>query len=171
MKKLLFTIAFACIAFAGAQAQKYALVDMEYILKNIPAYERANEQLNQQSKRWQGEIDEIVLEAESMYKKYQSESAFPSVEQRTSREEAILAKEKEASELKRQYFGPQGEFYKKRESLMAPIQEEIYNAIKDICDLKKYTMVFDKSSATNLIYSSPSIDISSEVLVKLGYSE
>ena len=111
MKKLLFTIAFACIAFAGAQAQKYALVDMEYILKNIPAYERANEQLNQQSKRWQGEIDEIVLEAESMYKKYQSESAFLSDEQRTSREEAILAKEKEASELKRQYFGPQGEKY------------------------------------------------------------
>jgi outer membrane protein len=144
---------------------------MEYILKNIPAYERANEQLSQQAKRWQGEIEEIVAEAEKMFKKYQSESAFLSDKQRIESENAILAKEKEASELKRQYFGPSGELYKKRESLMAPIQEEIYNAIKEICDLKKYTMVFDKSSATNLIYSSPSIDISGDVLVKLGYSE
>ena len=171
MKKLLFTIAFACIAFAGIQAQKYALVDMEYILKNIPAYERANEQLNQQSKRWQGEIDEVLLEAETLYKKYQSESAFLSDEQRTKREEEILAKEKEASELKRKYFGPQGELYKKRESLMAPIQEEIYNAVKELCDLKKYTMVIDRSSAVSLIYSSPSIDISNDVLNKLGYGD
>ena len=170
MKRLFFVIAVACMALATAQAQKYALVDMEYILKNIPAYERANEQLNQQSKRWQGEIDEIVLEAEAMYKKYQSESAFLSDEQRTKREDEILAKEKEASELKRHYFGPQGEFYKKRESLMAPIQDEIYNAVKEICEVKKYTMVIDKSSAGSIIYSAPSIDISSDVLAKLGYS-
>ena len=171
MKRLFFVIAVACMALATAQAQKYALVDMEYILKNIPAYERANEQLNQQSKRWQGEIDEIVLEAEAMYKKYQSDSAFLSDEQRTKREDEILAKEKEASELKRHYFGPQGEFYKKRESLMAPIQDEIYNAVKDICELKKYTMVIDRSSAVSLIYSSPSIDISADVLTKLGYGD
>ena len=171
MKRLFFAAVVCLLAFTGAQAQKYVTVDMEYILKNIPAYERANEQLNQQSKRWQGEIDELMQEAEILYKKYQSESAFLSDAQRIEREEAILAKEKEASELKRHYFGPNGEVYKKRESLMAPIQEEVYNAIKDICDLKKYTMVFDKSSSVSLIYSSPSIDISSEVLVKLGYSE
>ena len=167
MKKLFLTILFACFAFAGVQAQKYALVDMEYILKNIPAYER----LNQQSKRWQGEIDEVVAEAETLFKKYQSESAFLSDEQRVKREEAILAKEKEASELKRQYFGPQGEFYKKRESLMAPIQDEIYNAVKEICEAKKYSMVIDRASAASIIYASPSIDISGEVLTKLGYSE
>ena len=143
MKKLFFAVVISIVSFAGAQAQKYVTVDMEYILKNIPAYERANEQLNQQSRRWQGEIDELVQEAETMYKKYQSESAFLSDAQRVEREEEILVKEKEASELKRHYFGPTGELYKKRESLMAPIQEEIYNAIKDICDLKKYTMVFD----------------------------
>ena len=171
MKRTFLTLIICLLAFAGVQAQKYVTVDMEYILKNIPAYERANEQLNQQSKRWQGEIEELVAEAETLYKKYQSESAFLSDAQRIEREEAILAKEKEASELKRHYFGPAGELYKKRESLMAPIQEEVYNAIKDICDLKKYTMVFDKSSATSLIYASPSIDISSDVLVKLGYSE
>ena len=106
-----------------------------------------------------------------MYKEYQAESAFLSDEQRAERENAILEKEKEASELKRKYFDPSGELYKKKESLMAPIQEEIYNAIKDICDVKRYTMVIDRSSAVGLIYSSPSIDISSEVLVRLGYSE
>ena len=171
MKKILLMAIFVLGMTSVSYAQKYVTVDMEYILKNIPAYERANEQLNQQSKRWQGEIDELRLEAEQLYKQYQSESAFLSDEQRAERDEAILAAEKAASELKRTYFGPQGELYKKRESLMAPIQEEIYNAVKDICELKKYTMVIDRSSAVSLIYSSPSIDISSEVLTKLGYGD
>ncbi len=170
MKRVLLTI-IAVISVFCVYAQKYATVDMAYILKNIPAYERANEQLNQQSKRWQGEIEELMEEAETLYKKYQGESAFLSDEQRVAREEEILAKEKEAAELKRKYFGPQGELFKKRESLMAPIQEEVYNAVKEVCDSRKYTMVIDKSSATGLIYSSPSIDISSMVLTKLGYGE
>ena len=171
MKRIVTIIAmFVCLA-GSLSAQKYVTVDMEYILKNIPAYERANEQLNQQSKRWQGEIEELMLEAETLYKQYQSESAFLSDEQRVEREEAIFEAEKAASELKRTYFAPQGELYKKRESLIAPIQEEIYNAIKEICELKKYTMVIDRSTAAGLIYSSPSIDISGDVLTKLGYGE
>ena len=171
MKKILIiAVLFLCVVPA-LQAQKYVTVDMEYILKNIPAYERANEQLNQQSKRWQGEIEELMLEAETLYKQYQSESAFLSDKQRAEREQAILEAEKAASELKRTYFAPQGELYKKRESLMAPIQEEIYNAVKEICELKRYTMVIDRSSAVSLVYSSPSIDISNEVLTKLGYGE
>ncbi len=171
MKRFVTVIAMV-FCFSGVLfSQKYVTVDMEYILKNIPAYERANEQLNQQSKRWQGEIEELMLEAETLYKQYQSESAFLSDEQRIEREEAILEAEKAASELKRTYFGPQGELYKKRESLMAPIQEEIYNAVKEICELKKYTMVIDRSSAGSIVYSSPSIDISGDVLNKLGYGE
>lgn len=170
MKKIVLTIFLACGFIVTAVAQKYATVDIEYILKNIPAYERANEQLNQQSKRWEGEISEIEAEAKQLYKTFQAESAFLSDEQSAEREKAILAKEAEASELKRKYFAPSGEFYKKRESLIAPIQEEIYNAIKEICDIKRYTMVIDRSSATGLIYSSPSIDISNDVLTKLGYS-
>ena len=171
MKKLFLSILVSVFAVLGAAAQKYVTVDMEYILKNIPAYERANEQLNQQSKRWQGEIEEIMQEAETLYKKYQSESAFLSDAQRVKREEEIISKEKQASELKRSYFGPTGELYKKRESLMAPIQDEVYNAVKEICETKKYTMVIDKSSSASIVYVSPSIDISREVLVKLGYSE
>ena len=169
MKKLFLTAVACMLAFAGAQAQKYVTVDMEYILKNIPAYERANEQLNQQSKRWQGEIEELVQEAETLYKKYQSESAFLSDAQRIEHEEAILAKEKEAAELKRKYFGPSGELFKKRESLMAPIQEEIYTAIKDISDQKGYGLILDRASDAGIIFASPKIDISNEVLTKLGY--
>ncbi len=170
MKRFFMIIVLACVAAAGVQAQKYALIDMEYILKNIPAYERANEQMAQQSKRWQGEIDELSQEAEALYKKYQSESPFLSDEQRTAREEEILAKEKQASDLKRLYFGPNGELYKKRESLMAPIQDEIYNAVKEVCESKKYSMVIDRASAVSIIYASPKVDISNEVLAKLGYS-
>ena len=161
---------FAVISAVSVNAQKFALIDMEYILKNIPAYERANEQLTQQSKRWQGEIDDVTMEAQNLYKKYQSESIFLSDEQRTKREQEILAKEKQASELKRKYFGPEGELYKKRESLMAPIQDEIYNAVKEICDAKGYSAVVDRASAVSIIYASPKIDISNEVLAKLGYS-
>lgn len=170
MKKLFLLSALFCLVAVGAQAQKYALVDMEYILKNIPAYERAAEQLNQQSKRWQSEIDVLAEEAETLYKKYQSESMFLSDEQRTLREEEILSLEKEARELKNKYFAPDGELYKKRESLMAPIQDEIYNAVKDICDTKGYSMVIDRASATSIIYASPKVDISNDVLTKLGYS-
>lgn len=170
MKKILFFALFAVMSVVSANAQKFALIDMEYILKNIPAYERANEQLTQQSKRWQGEIDDLTLEAQNLYKKYQSESIFLSDEQRTKREQEILDEEKQASELKRKYFGPDGELYKKRESLMAPIQDEIYNAVKEICDSKGYSAVVDRASAGSIIYASPKIDISNEVLAKLGYS-
>lgn len=170
MKRFFMIALLAVIATAGVQAQKFALIDMEYILKNIPAYERANEQMSQQSKRWQSEVDELALEAETLYKKYQSESAFLSDEQRKAREEEILEKEKQASELKRLYFGPNGELFKKRESLMAPIQDEIYNAVKEVCEVKKYTVVVDRASATSIIYATPKVDISNEVLSKLGYS-
>ena len=170
MKKLLLLAFFSIIAAVNIDAQKFALIDMEYILKNIPAYERANEQLTQQSKRWQGEIDDLTVEAQNLYKKYQSESIFLSDEQRTAREQEILNKEKQASELKRKYFGADGELYKKRESLMAPIQDEIYNAVKEICEAKGYSAVVDRASAVSIIYASPKIDISNEVLAKLGYS-
>ncbi|MBR6649388.1 MAG: OmpH family outer membrane protein [Bacteroidaceae bacterium] len=170
MKKILLVTILAFFAALGAEAQKYALVDMEYILKNIPAYERANEQLDQQSRRWQAEVDQLVLQAQDLYKKYQSESMFLSDEQRAQREKEILDTEKKASDLKRQYFGPDGELYKKRESLMAPIQDEIYNAVKEISETKGYSMVIDRASAVSIIFASPKIDISNDVLSKLGYS-
>ena len=168
MKKLLFI---ALIALPmSVFAQKYALVDMEYILKNVPAYERANEQLNQISKKWEGEVEAVLKEVETMYKKYQSESVFLSDAQKQKTEEAIMAKEKEASDLKKKYFGSEGELFKKRQSLMAPIQDEIYNAVRDISDQKGYQLVLDRAPGGSIIYASPKIDISDEVLQKLGYS-
>ena len=169
MKKILIAI-LLLLGSSSVWAQKFALVDMDYILKNIPAYERANEQLNQVSKKWQAEVDVLTTEAQTLYKNYQSEAVFLSEEQKTKREDAIVAKEKEAAELKKKYFGPEGELYKKRESLMAPIQEEIYNAVKDICDQKGYSLVLDRASDAGIIFASPKIDISNEVLTKLGYN-
>lgn len=169
MKKIIMTLALVMSAFIGAQAQKFALVDMEYILKNVPAYERANEQLNQVSKKWEGEVQALLNEVETMYKKYQSESVFLSDAQKTKAEEAIVNKEKEASELKKKYFSAEGELFKKRQSLMTPIQDEIYNAVKDICDQKGYQLVLDRASGGSIIFASPKIDISDEVLTKLGY--
>ena len=153
-----------------ASAQKFALIDMDYILKNIPAYERANEQLNQVSKKWQAEVEALNTEASTMYKNYQNEVVFLSQEQKKKKQEEIMAKEKEASELKRKYFGPEGELFKKRESLMAPIQEEIYTAVKDIAELRGYSLVLDRASDAGIIFGSPKIDISNEVLQKLGYT-
>ena len=170
MKKIISIAALMCLFCITAGAQKFALVDMEYILNRIPAYERANEQLNQFSKRWQAEVEAVNLEAQTLYKNYQNESLFLSEEQKAKKEEEIVAKEKQASELKRQYFGPDGELYKKRESLMGPIQDEIYEAVKQISETEGYQMVVDRSSATSMIYASPKIDISNEVLKKLGYS-
>ena len=168
-KHLLLTVLFCLVGFA-ANAQKFALIDMEYILKSIPAYERANEQLNQISKRWQSEVEAVALEAQTLYKNYQSEAIFLSEEQKVRKEEEIVAKEKEAQELKRKYFGPEGELFKKRESLMAPIQDEIYNAIKDIAEQKGYSLILDRASDAGIIFASPKADISNEVLTKLGYN-
>lgn len=153
-----------------ASAQKFALIDMEYILKNVPAYERANEQLNQVSKKWQAEVEALNTEASTMYKNYQNEVVFLSEQQKKERQEAIMQKEKEASDLKRKYFGPEGELFKKRESLITPIQDEIYNAVKEISELRGYSLVIDRASDTGIIYGSPKVDISNEVLSKLGYS-
>ena len=169
MKKILIAM-LMLLGGSSVWAQKFVLVDMDYILKNIPAYERANEQLNQVSRTWQAEVEVLTTEAQTLYKNYQSEAVFLSEEQKTKREEAIVAKEKEAAELKKKYFGPEGELYKKRESLMAPIQEEIYTAVKDICDQKGYSLVLDRASDAGIIFASPKIDISNEILTKLGYN-
>ena len=170
MQKIVLMLMMA-VAAISAHAQKYALVDMEYILKNVPAYERANEQLNQVSKKWQSEVEAIDNQAKTLYKNYQNEVMFLSEAQKKEREQAIVNKEKEASELKKKYFGPQGELYKKRVALVEPIQDEIYNAIKGIAQSKGFQLILDRASETaGIIFASPAIDISNEVLAKLGYS-
>ena len=177
MKKITKTflpVAIALVALLStssftASAQKYALVDMEYILKNIPDYEMMNEQLEAVSKKWNEEITALRNEAETMYKKYQTDLVFLSPEQKKSREEAIVSMEQKAAELQTQYFGPEGELFKRRASLMKPIQDEIWNAIKEIATQNSFQLVLDRGTA-GIIYANPGIDISDAVLKKLGFS-
>lgn len=171
MKKLAFTLLLVAFSFATASAQKFALVDMEYILRNVPSYEMANEQLNQVSLRWENEVNEVSKEAETMYKNYQSDMVFLTDDQKKKREEEIVAKEKEATDLRYKYFGPEGELYKKRQSLMKPIQEDVYNAIKAVAEEKGYQTIFDRASSQSIVFASPRIDVSNEVLAKLGYAQ
>ena len=169
MKKFIL-MAVMLVASLSMHAQKYALVDMEYILSHVPAYERANEQLNQVSKKWQAEVEALNTEASTMYKNYQNEVVFRAQEQKKAKQEESMKEEKEASDLKRKYVGPEGELFKKRESLMSPIQDEIFNAVKEIAELRGYSMVLDRASNAGIVFASPKIDISNEVLDKLGYS-
>ena len=171
MKKLLLTLCLVTGLGFAAQAQKFASVDMGYIMKNIPAYESANEQLSQVSKKWQAEVDAMMKDVQQLYKNYQTELVFMSDDMKVKREDEIVAKEKAAQELKRKYFGPEGELFKKRESLMKPIQDEVYNAIQEISNAKGLDLIFDKSSAMSAIFVSTKLDISDEVLKKLGYSK
>ena len=169
-KKLIAFILFlGCVSFANAQ--KFAMVDLEYILKNVPAYETANEQLNQISAKWQAEVKEKQTEIQTMYKNYNTESVFLSDEMKKKRETEIVNAEKSLNELRSKYFGPQGELNKKRESLIKPIQDEIYNAIKNISELKGYQLVLDRASGMDIIFASPKIDISDDVLSEMGYSK
>lgn len=170
MKRFSLFILSALMCVAYMSAQKFALIDMEYILKNVPSYEMANEQLNQLSQRWQKEVETLFGEAETLYKNYQAERVFLTDEQKKKKEEEVVAKEKEASELKYKYFGPEGELYKKRETLMQPIRDDIYVAVKKVAEEKGYQAIFDRATSSNIIFASPRIDVSNEVLAKLGYS-
>jgi len=151
-----------------ADAQKVVYLDMQYILKNLPQYETANEQLSMISKRWQKEVDALTEEARLLETNYQTEQIFLSPELKRKREEEILQKQNEALELKRRYFGKDGELFRKREALIRPIQDEIYQAVQDICNEKKYDVVKDRSADPALIYMSSKLDISDQVLIKLG---
>ena len=171
MKKVIILIlAVAGCAFTS-MAQKFALIDMEYVLENIPSYEIANEQINQLSQQWQAEVEVINKQAADLYKDYQTNMVFLTDEQKKKKEQEITAKEKEAAELRNKYFGPEGDLFKFRQQLMSPIQENVYNAVKSVCDERGYQCIFDRASSVDIIFASPKIDISDEVLAKLGYSK
>ncbi len=174
MKKIILivlTVLFSICYVETAKAQKIVFVDMAYILKNIPAYESANEQLSLISKRWQKEVEALMQEAQLLQSNYQTEMIFLSDEMKRKRSEEIVAKEKEAQDLKRKYFGADGELFKKRESLIKPIQDEIYTAIQEVAQEKKYDIVKDRSADPTLVYMGAKLDISDMVLQKLGYAK
>ena len=171
MKKIIgLTLLLVSLAFS-ASAQKYAFVDSEYILKNIPAYESAQEQLEQASKKWQQEVEASMSEVKQLYKNYQTELVFLSDEMKVKKETEIVTKEKAAHELQKKFFGPEGELFKKRESLIKPIQDEVFNAVKDFAEDEGYAMILDKASSVNIMYVKSTLDVSDLILERLGYSK
>lgn len=170
MKKTLLIIAlFMSLALSASYAQRYALIDMEYILERIPAYESANKQIESLSTQWQSTVDTEIEAVDALYKKYQADLAFLTGAEKTKRENEIVAKENAIQELRNQYFGPQGELFKQQETLIKPIQDNIYAAVKNIATEKGYSVVLDRASATSIIFATPDIDISDQVLSLLGY--
>jgi outer membrane protein len=169
MRKFVIILTVLTVIAGITSAQKYALVDTEYILNNIPSYKAAKDKLDIISEEWQKEIETKYSEIEQMYKDYQAEKVLLTDEMRKKREDQIISKEKEVKELQKNYFGQEGALFKKRQELIKPIQDEIYKAVKDIATEGGYAVIFDTSSGPTMLYTNPRYDVSDEVLEKLGY--
>ena len=169
MKKILITMLLCLAGIAGFAQQKYAFVDTEYILSNIPTYKAAQEELEKLAKDWQAEVENKMSEVDEMFKRYQAEKVLLTNEAKQQREQEIVEKEREVKQLKNDFFGPEGLLYKKRKEKIAPIQDEIYKAIKELSSENGYAAVFDTSNGPTIIYSNPRYDISDDVLTRLGY--
>jgi outer membrane protein len=171
MRKLIIITGILLFGISSAFAQKFAYVDTEYILGNIPSYKAAQQQLDQLSAQYQKELESMHAEVEQMYKDFQSESVLLSDEMKKKREDVIITKEKEYKELQRKYFGRDGDLFKKRQGLIKPIQDDVFNAIQEISTEGSYAVIFDKANGLTLIYTNPKFDLSDQVLEKLGYKK
>ena len=169
MYKLIFTTA-ALLFWSGISAQKFGYVDTKYILDHVPDYAAAQQQINKLSSDWQEEIEEKYASIEKLEKSYQAEKILLTNEMRQKREADIEAKRQEAKELQKSKFGVDGELFKTREELIKPIQDQIYEAIKDISSQSGLMVVFDKSNHSNMLYTNPKHDISDKVIKKMGYT-
>jgi outer membrane protein len=167
MKKLVF-IAIICLATTGAQAQRNCVIDSKYILENLPEYKQAQTKLDEISATWQKEIDAKLQEVDRMYKSYQAEQVMLSDEMKKSRENEIIKKEKEAKELQKKKFGFEGELFKKRQELVKPVQDKVYNAVQKLASSKGYEIIYDKSADLTIFYSDSKLDKSDDVLRDLG---
>ena len=168
MKKLIIFI--IAILISGATfAQKFAFIDTEYILNNIPSYKSAQDQVDKLSDTWQKEIEGMYADIDKMYKSYQNEKVLLTEDMKKKREEEITNKEKEVKELQKKYFGQDGALYKKRDELIKPIQDEVYKAVKEMAIDGGYAIIFDSSAGANMLYTDPKFDKSDAILQKLGY--
>ena len=169
MKRLVLLIGCVFVLVGSLYSQqRYGFVDTEYILNKMPDYKNAQEQLDQISSNWQIEIEKIAQEIKELQTKFRADEVFLSSEMRQKREKEIFNKELLAQKLQQKYFGRNGELYKKRQELMKPIQDDIYDAIKEIAKAGTYGMIIDRANGPTIIYSSPKFDLSDKVLYKLG---
>ncbi len=170
MKKLIVLIAVLTGLFpAGSFAQKYCFVDTQYILDNITEYKASQQQLDQLSVNWQKDIETRYAFIDKLYKDFQAEQILLTDEMKRKRENEIINKEKEVKDFQKQKFGFEGELFKKKQELVKPIQDKIYNAIKKMATDQSYAVVFDKSSDLIMLYSNPKYDKSDDILNALGY--
>ncbi|MDX5324807.1 MAG: OmpH family outer membrane protein [Bacteroidota bacterium] len=168
IKKIAFLF-FGLIFANSVFGQRFAYVDSDFILSQIPEYNQAQEQLDQLSKKWEGEIASLYSEVEALRQAYQAEKVLLTEEMQKEREAIIARKEQEARNLQLKYFGADGELFKKRKELVKPIQDQVYNAVQEVARRRKLDFVFDKSSELIMLYANPDNDVSDEVLEKLGY--
>lgn len=171
LKRVIAVVMFL-FSFTAIHAQTGAsigYVDSDYILKNIPDYKDAQDELDKLSVEWQKQLERRYSEIDKMYKDYQAEQILLTEDMKAKREEEIIKKEKEAKEYQKQKFGVDGELFQKRKELVKPIQDKVYNAISEIANYKKLGIVFDKASGLTMLYTNPKYNISDDVLKKLGY--
>jgi outer membrane protein len=172
MKKTFFSVLLVLLATTFAQAQqRYCFIDSKYILEKISDYKDAQTKLDNLSKTWQDEIDAKMADVEKMYKGYQAEKPMLSDDMRNKRQDEIVAKEKEAKDLQKQRFGYEGDLFKKRQELVKPIQDRVFNAVQKMASTKGFELVFDKSGGVTLFYADPKLDKSDEVLKILGINK
>ncbi len=169
MKRLLFTIILVSISIF-AIGQKYAYVDTEYILNNIPAYKAAQEKLNQLSAEWQAEVEAEYDKIQQMFRKFQNEEVLLTEEMKRQRKEELITRERQVKELQRKYFGPEGDLNKRRIELVQPIQDEVFKIIEQIAEEENLAVIFDTAAGANMLYTDPKYDKSDTVLEKLGYT-
>jgi outer membrane protein len=169
MKRILITFIAVVAITISSFSQKFAYVDTEYILTNIPAYKAAQEQLDQLSNQYQKELETIQAELEQMYNDFRAESVLLSDDMKRKREDVIVTKEKEYRNLQQKYFGMEGELFKKRQGLVKPIQDDIFNAVKELATAGSYAVVFDKSGSLTMLFTDPKFNLSDQILEKLGY--
>ena len=169
MKKILFLISFLLFITFDGNAQKFAYIDTDYILNKIPEFKQAQDKLDALSTEWQKEIEKKFNDVEDMYRTYQQEQVLLTEPMKNKREEAILRAEKDAKDLQRKYFAPQGDLNLKRQELIKPIQDKIYDAVQQLANNNKYAIIFDSSSDLIMLYSNPNLDKSDKILEILGY--
>lgn len=169
MKKIILSIAILLISLGSTFAQKYAYIDSEYIMENIPEYKDAQTEIDNLSKQWQKEIEQKFKEIDNLYKAFQAESVLLPEDVKKKRENEIIAAEKEAKDLQKKRFGKDGDLFKKRQDLVKPIQDKVYNAIEKRAQDKNYIFVFDKAGSLTIMYADAKYDISDDILDDMGY--
>lgn len=170
MKRLLLIVAVVLTAATSGMAQKFAYIDSEFILENIPEYTDAKKEVDDLSLQWQREIEAKFAEIDQLYKKFSAEAVLLPDDIKAKREKEIIDKEKAAKELQKQRFGTSGDLFKRREELIKPIQEKIAAALESLATTENYAVIFDKAGSVSMMYTNPRYDISEEVLDKMGYS-